>query len=170
MKTLKSIVAILVSTALAVLGLYCFIALLASSGKSHIPPGIWWNAYHAEVGRWYINISESEAVDEPAFRMVHITSTTNHFCGITGQGDMTGKWNRIFWGGFPSSTNGFNSYVRTKGGWKWEPCSSDKDMAPIQESEIPKAIALLDAAMTNRTIKNISVVWTRGSTTDLVRK
>ncbi len=169
MKTLKSIAA-LISVALAVLGLYCFIDLLASSGKSSIKPGVWWNAYHAQVDGWNVNISESENVGEPAFRMVHLTSITNSFCGITGHGDMTGKWNRIFWGGFPSPTNSFNSYVHTKGGWKWEACSADTGMTPISESEIPKAIALLDAAMTNRRIENVIVLWTRGGTTDLVRK
>lgn len=170
MKTLKSIAGGFALVALVIIGLYGFIELLSESGKSKTPPGVWWNEYHAQVGDWNINISESEHVGEAAFRMVHITSITNNLCGITGHGDLNGKWDRIFWGGFPASTNGFNSYVRTRNGWRWEPCPGDSGMTPIPESEIPKAIAFLDAAMTNRIIENISIVWTRGSTTYLTRK
>ncbi len=135
------------------------------------PPTLWWNEYFAVLDDKKVEISESQHGGEKTpTRIVHITAATNHFVGITGHDyDMDGTWDAIFWGGYPQETNGWNSYIRTAKGWRWSPCPGDEKMTPIPQDEIAKALAALDASLTNRTLGNLATVWTYKSTTDLRR-
>lgn len=171
MKSMKDTMIGIGALAFAALCIVSTIWVLASMGRSHIKPGLWWNEYNAQMDNYLVCIDESQHVGEDTpFRMVHLRSITNDLTGITGHDyDMKGTWDRIFFNGYPSATNGCNSYVRVKGGWRWEPCDWDKSMKPIPQSEIPKAIALLNSALTNRTIGNLTTLWTYHSTTDLHR-
>jgi hypothetical protein len=117
-----------------------------------------------------MEISESQTVGSGPERTVEIMLSTNTLSGISGHDFNTdGVWDEITWCGYDTNRSGANSYVRTKKGWKWQPCDIDKKYAPINEAEIANAIKSLDAVLTNRSINNLKRVWTYNSTTDLSR-
>ena len=109
-----------------------------------------WNIYKGEVGEYAVEIDESNR-GHGFSRIVHLRPKGSpSYVGITGHDyDDDGKWDRVFYCGYPESVNGCNSFCITRSGERvWEPCPADKDrLQPFLLGEVIFAEEQLDKAM-----------------------
>ena len=109
-----------------------------------------WNTYRGEVGGYSVEIDESDR-GEGFRRIVHLRpSGSPSYVGITGHDyNDDGRWDRVFYCGYPEVTNGCNSfYIDPSGELVWEPCPADEDiLEPFLLGELLFAEQELDQAM-----------------------
>lgn len=119
-----------------------------------------WNVYSGTLttpsaSRGYnVEISESDR-GFGFVRILHLWPVGRPgFEGITGHDyDNDGQWDRVFYCGSlhpnkDGKSGGCNSVLRTRSGWRFEPCDADKgNIDPFSPAQISFAISELDIAM-----------------------
>ena len=109
-------------------------------------------------GDFRVEISETREPGQPFKHIVHLNPLKNNilfpealsYQSITGHDyDNDGKWDQIFYCGFPNANYGCNSWRLGSGSEKkYEPCPGDeKKPNAFGENEIYDAVSKLDAAM-----------------------
>lgn len=124
--------------------------VVVSKGKRDSDKRQAWNIYRGEVGEYTVEINESNR-GQGFNRIVHLRrQSTPSYTGITGHDyDDDGKWDRVFYCGYPESVNGCNSFCITRSGERvWKPCPADKDrLQPFLLGEFIFAEEQLNKAM-----------------------
>jgi len=120
-----------------------------------------WDVYRGQIEEYEVEIEDSNyEYPSHAERIVDLhplpvnyiwQGNTAIYLGITGHDyNADGKWDRVFYCGYPEKTNGCNSVTLDAKGriTAWEPCAADNNQVkPFTQKEVEIAIAWLDKAM-----------------------